>query len=183
MGTVRVKRPRVRLSSWIATARSYQLATPASAQWWIPARSVRRTARQSASARLLGPGGGPARASSPPAPRRLPEEAQHGQHEILPACRVHPGGPDDEGRISGQLLDRFLAGLLAGAIDVDRAAGRLRGVGCYPFSIEDEVGGEMDDPGAVVPGRRGEVRRAVPVHRTGALPDRSEEHTSELQSL
>src|ERR1043166_8159467 len=52
IGTHPDNTPRATPSSWIATARSYQLATPASAQWWIPDRSARRTIDQSASARL-----------------------------------------------------------------------------------------------------------------------------------
>ena len=154
--------PSASASSWIATAKSYQLATPASVQWWMPRSSgapPRPRAPRPATAAQVGV---PTWSLTTPDRSRSRMRREHRAHEVPPVGRVDPGGPHHERAPVGDAAptSRSPASLVrpytpSGLVAV---VGR---VGTALRAVEHEIGGEVDQPGTGLARRPRDVGRAA----------------------
>ena len=86
----------------------------------------------------------------------LPTEAQHRLHEVVAEAAVEPGGADDESRGVGS-QDSLFASEFCPAIDGVGACGEVFGIGGVGGAVEDVVGRDVDERGALFLGDRGEI--------------------------
>ncbi len=155
-------RPRARPSSATATARSYQLATPASVQWWTAPcvgglqqapQCHREAARPGRRADLV-------RHDAHLVPAA--QQAQHGLHEVVAGRGVQPGGAHHRGIASRGLQHRTLSRRLGFAVHAGGADRIVRAIRAAGRSVEHVVGGHVDQSGAGLDGCARRSRRRHP---------------------
>src|SRR3569623_1479548 len=95
-------------------------------------------------------------------------EAQYGLDEVVAVHALYPGGAQDDVALPALAHGLFTGGL-AGAVDVDGIVGVVFLIGVLLGAVEDVVGGDVYlrdiRPGA----SRGEMGRAITIHRVGLV--------------